>query len=270
MKTLIVGISRSGTSALYFKLKQALPDSTWCLYEPPRFDPSDPGGSPNVLAKILIGPPSDFDYTSFREFDKKIMIVRDPRDNIVSQLLYAPCATESLRRDKAKIAVFIKALLSKEAAPRSISVLDLFDMFFHLIGRQEWLCQSSALYEIALDFHHSNDDFIIYKYEDFIAGRHAVIEKYLDLALPGGEVEVAAQYEHVVRTKAANNWQNWFTADDVDHFRPRLSSFMRAYNYPDEWTLAAEPRIKPEHGSEFVRRSIAIRSGQNGNSAIHG
>src|SRR5258708_35181889 len=101
MKTLIVGIARSGTSALYFKLKQALPETTCCLYEPPCFDPSDPGGSPNVLAKIVIGPPGEFDYTSFREFDKKIMIVRDPRDNVVSGVLYGPCATEVFRRDKA-------------------------------------------------------------------------------------------------------------------------------------------------------------------------
>ena len=66
MKTLIVGIARSGTSALYFKLKQALPESTWCLYEPARFDPTDPGSSANVLAKIVIGRPGAFDYTSFR------------------------------------------------------------------------------------------------------------------------------------------------------------------------------------------------------------
>jgi hypothetical protein len=106
MKTLIVGIARSGTSALYFKLKQALPETTWCLYEPPCFDSSDPGGSPSVLAKIVIGPPGEFDYTSFRDFDKKIMIVRDPRDNVVSRVLYGPCATEVFRRDKAKIARF--------------------------------------------------------------------------------------------------------------------------------------------------------------------
>jgi hypothetical protein len=40
-KTLIVGIARSGTSALYFKLREALPPTTWCLFEPREIDPSE-------------------------------------------------------------------------------------------------------------------------------------------------------------------------------------------------------------------------------------
>jgi hypothetical protein len=259
MKTLIVGIARSGTSALYFKLRQALPETTWCLYEPPCFDPLDPGGSPNVLAKIVIGPPGEFDCTSFRQFDKKIMIVRDPRDNVISRVLYGPCATEVFRRDKAKIAVFTRALLCKEDNPGSISVLELIELFRHLIGRNS-ARQPSLLFDLALDLHRTNNDFLVYKYEDFIAGRYAAIEDYLGIELPGGDADVTAQYEHVVGTKAANDWKNWFTADDVEYFRPYLASFMRAYDYPDDWTLAAEPHISPEHGSEFVRRSVAIRS----------
>jgi hypothetical protein len=259
MRTLIVGIARSGTSALYFKLKQALPNTTWCLFEPPRFDPSDPGASADVLAKIVIGPPDDFDYTSFRAFDKKVMIVRDPRDNVVSRLLYGPCATEVFRKDKAKVAVFIRALLCKEADPRSVSVLDLIELFYHLIGRK-LAVRPSALHDLALDFHRTNNDFFVCKYEDFIAGRYAAVENYLGIELPGGDADVTAQYEHVVRTKAANDWKNWFTADDVAEFQPRLSSFMSAYGYPDDWLLAEEPSLCPQHGSEFVRRSVAMRN----------
>jgi hypothetical protein len=259
MKILIVGIARSGTSALYFKLKEALPEATWCLYEPPRFDPSDPGGSPDVLAKIVIGPPGEFDYTSFREFDKKIMIVRDPRDNIVSRILYRPCATEAFRKDKAKIAVFINALLCKESDPHSISVVALIELF-RLLNGSDGPLRPTLCHDLALDFHRANDEFVVCKYEDFIAGRYGTIEDYLDIAMPSGEAAVTAQYEHVVRAKMANDWKNWFTAEDVAYFRPRLAAFMRAYAYPDNWALAAEPHISPAHGSEFVRRSITIRN----------
>lgn len=259
MKTLIVGIARSGTSALYFKLKKALPESTWCLYEPAHFDPSDPGSSANVLAKIVIGRPGEFDYASFRQFDKKIMMVRDPRDNIVSRILYAPCATEAFRTDEAKVAAFTDALLRKEADPRSISVVALSDLFRRLNGLGG-ASRPTMLHDLALDFHRANDDFTVCTYEDLIAGVYAAIEDYLGIALPGGEADVTAQYEHVVRTKGANDWKNWFTADDVAYFRPRLAAFMRAYGYADDWTLAAEPHISPAHGSEFVWRSIALRS----------
>jgi hypothetical protein len=113
---------------------------------------------------------------------------------------------------------------------------------------------------MALDFHRANDDFVVYTYEDFIAGRCAAIENDLDITLASGEADVTSQYGHVVRTKTAKDWRNWFTADDVAYFRPRLAAFVRAYGYADDWALAAEPHISPAYDSEFVRRSIAIRN----------
>jgi len=86
MRTLITGIARSGTSALYFKLRDALPETTWCLFEPRHIDAAHLYRHPDVLAKVIIGPPADFDYEPYRGFDPKIMIVRDPRDNLVSRL----------------------------------------------------------------------------------------------------------------------------------------------------------------------------------------
>ena len=258
MKILIVGLARSGTSALYFKIKEALPKNTWCLYEPQRFDPSDPGGAPEVLAKILIAPPNIFDYPSFRDFDKRIMIVRDPRDSLVSRILYRPCGSQAFRGNEAKVAAFTEALRRKEADPRSISLLALIDLFGRLIG-EDWLPRVTMLTGLALEFHRNNGGFFVYKYEDLVARSYAAIEDYLGIVLPLGEADVAPQYQHVVRTKAAHDWQNWFTAEDVAFFRPHLASYMRAYGYPDDWTLADEPRIRPEHGSEFVQRSVALR-----------
>jgi hypothetical protein len=258
VKTLIVGIARSGTSALYFKLKQALPETTWCLYEPVRFDPSDPGGSPNVLAKILIGSPDALDFTRFRDFDKKILIVRDPRDNLVSRLLYIPCGRLEIRGNDAKLAAYIDALRGKEADPRSISLRALLDFTYRLSG----LPQPDP-YNLALDFHRKNDGFVVYKYEDLIARRYEALETYLDVRLSAGEAQVPAQYRHVVRTKAAGNWWHWFTADDVQYFRPRLAPFMAAYGYGDDWALAETPHISPAYASEFVERSVAARRRQD-------
>jgi hypothetical protein len=259
MRALITGIARSGTSALYFKLKQALPETTWCLFEPPQFDAADLYRQPDVLAKVVIGPPADFDYAPFRGFERKIMIVRDPRDNLVSRLLYHPCGTAAFREDETKVVTFINALRLKEADPRSVPVMALIDLTHVLTGyyRLDW---STLLYDVALDFHRANDDFVVYKYEDFVAGRYAVLEDYLQIQLPAGEADVTAQYRHVERTKATNSWRDWFTADDVAYFRSRLSSFMTAYGYADDWTLAAEPQISPAHGSDFVRRSVAQRN----------
>jgi hypothetical protein len=51
MRTLITGIARSGTLALYFKLKEALPETTWYLFEPRHIDAADLHLHPDVLAK---------------------------------------------------------------------------------------------------------------------------------------------------------------------------------------------------------------------------
>jgi hypothetical protein len=138
-------------------------------------------------------------------------------------------------------------------------MLEIIALFSRLTG-QDWAMRLSSLYDLALDFHRTNGGFLVHTYEDFIAGRYAAIEDYLDIALPSGEADVTAQYEHVVRTKGANDWRNWFTAEDVAYFRPHLTAFMSAYGYPDDWALAVEPHISPAHGSEFVRRSIVLRS----------
>jgi hypothetical protein len=255
MKTLIVGLARSGTSALLFKLKDALPPTTLSLFEPSAFDPSHPTTSENVLVKILIGSQI---FGSFRDFDKKILLVRDPRDNLVSRLLYHPTGMAALRNDQTKMDTFVEALRDKEADPGSISFRGLFDLAFRLSGRYR-PDRAVELYTTALDFHCEHQDLFVYKYEDFIIGRYAAIESYLGTALTAGEATVAAPYQHVERAKAANDWKHWFTADDVSYFRPRLSAYMDAYGYVDDWTLVDEPHIHPQHGSEFVRRSVAMR-----------
>src|SRR5271156_672070 len=273
MKILIVGLARSGTTALYFKIRQALPDKTWCLYEPSRFDPSDPGAAPDVLAKILISHTADFDYASFHDFDKRILIVRDPRDHLVSRLLYRACSDSKFRQDDTNVARFIDTVRDKEANPRSISLLDLLDRYNALSGQRRASPDASlnavprswatGSYSVALDFHRKHNGLFTYKYEDFVAGNHLAVEQYLGTDLPGGEAAVTAAYGHVARTKSANDWKNWFTEEDVAFFRPHLAAYMRAYGYPDDWTPADEPLIRPEHGSEFVRRSVALRRQQD-------
>jgi hypothetical protein len=262
VKIIITGIGRSGTSALFSKLQQALPPTTWCLFEPSELDPSALVAVPDVLAKILIGAPYLSDPAGLRAFDKKILIVRDPRDNLVSRLLYRPCGTAEIRSDEVKVAAFIDALRAKEADPRSISMQALFELTYSLSGPYH-PDRATALQALALDFHRNNDGLVVCKYEDFIAGRHAIIENYLGIRLPDGEAPVPAPYRHAARTKAAGDWRHWFTADDVTFFRPRLEPFMAAYGYADDWTLAADPQIDPGQSSDFVRRSVAARRQQD-------
>ena len=114
-------------------------------------------------------------------------------------------------------------------------------------------------YELALDFHREQGEFLVYKYEDLVAGRYAPVEQLLGLALPPGEAVPAPQYEHVARTKGSGDWRNWFAAEDVAYFRPFMLPYLSRYAYPDDWSLASEPSIRPEHASEYVLRTVGHR-----------
>jgi hypothetical protein len=53
VKVVINGLAKSGTIALFFTIKQAMPPDTRHLFEPKRFD-AGMRAETNVLAKILI------------------------------------------------------------------------------------------------------------------------------------------------------------------------------------------------------------------------
>jgi len=268
LKILIAGLAKSGTTALLFKLKRALPTDALCLFEPKRFDQSTVSEKRDVIAKILIGAPDAFDYPSFRGFDRRILLVRDPRDQLVSRFLYRACSDPEFRNDDAKVTALVETMRQKEANPASISLLALVDRYNELRDRGRPATRppvgpsriwGTLSFPMALSFHRQEGEFLIYKYEDLVAEIYTPLEDYLGMRLPPGTAVVAEQYDHVRRTKDAGDWAHWFTASDIELFRPYLLPYMLEYGYEDNWTLAPVPRISAEHASEFVLRSVALR-----------
>src|SRR5690242_6535868 len=126
MKVVIAGLGKSGTTALFFTVKQSMPPDTHHLFEPSRFDARS-GTASNVLAKILIRDGGVTDYASFDDFEKKILIIRDPRDIIVSRVLYDIYNAPDACRDDVKVDAFVRLLRRKEAEPHNVSLLEIID-----------------------------------------------------------------------------------------------------------------------------------------------
>lgn len=177
-KIVVMGLGRTGTTALFFTLKQAMAADTYCLFEPRSFV-APPGHTPHVLAKVLIGHNRDVDISGFQDFDKKLFLIRDPRDTLVSRVLY-----------------------------------DSYN-------------------------------------ETTIVG----------FAVGPDVATVSAEFGRVVRTKKDGDRRNWLTPADVDFFRPWFTPYLAYDAYPDDWTLPAQPRIPPEHGSAYVLRLVKERRG---------
>ena len=269
MKIVIFGLAKSGTTALFYKIKNSLPADAVCLFEPRSFDAEKVKDSRlrwlsrgkrerDTLAKVLpFRPHHAVDVESFSHFEKQILIVRDPRDRFISRLLYGIYDSEIVR-DELKIKVLVATLEQKEADPRSVALKTLLQLVTAQNGQgfsfDEWtrayVCHSIVR---PLEFHQEREHLFIFKYEDLVDGHFVELEEYLGRPLQG-EARVAPEFNRVTRTRSYGGWRDWFTEEDVDFLRPLMQPYLDCYYPGADWNLKAVPSISSEHGSRYVLR----------------
>ena len=250
LKIVIAGAGKSGTTALYYALKQSLPKDYVYKFEPVQYVPKRAGEG--VLAKVIISKvkrPEDFD-----RFDKRIYLIRDPRDIVVSDLLYRLFNLND-PVDREKLDHFLSGVEQKRRDPSSISLLELQSRLFQLFGTIGVDRHSSFLSTGA--FWSGNPNYFVYKYEDLIAERFDQLEQYLGFRINfSGEVD--ARHRRVERTKEAGGWRDWFTPVDVEFYRPLFQEFLVKYDYELDWTLNPNPRIAAEHSTLYVDKMLEL------------
>ena len=252
---LIAGLAKSGTTALFYKIKEVMPADTYCMFEPKQFDATEAAGKDSLLAKVLL---VGTEPETFNHFKKKILIVRDPRDRIVSGALYRVFNAPEFCKNEAKVAEFVDALCKKEASPSSVSTLELIQLGDRLIGTEHLPLIADAV-KTLVTFRRAHPDFFIYRYDDLVLGKFDELSRYLGIELSDEKPTVAAELSRVTRTQGSGDWQHWFAAEDVAYFRPLLESYMRELGYDDDWILASEPYIAPVHASEYVTQIVKDR-----------
>src|SRR3989344_2209096 len=123
---LILGFSKTGTTALYYKLLNSLPANTKGLFEPKQFVPELEDDKRPLLAKVIVDSYLNNDIDSFNNFDKKILIIRDPRDRLISMLLYF-LRDRGILCDETLIKYYFELIKKKQENPDSVSIIDLVD-----------------------------------------------------------------------------------------------------------------------------------------------
>lgn len=256
----IFGQYKTGTTALFYQILGALPADTKTLFEPTRYAglPSDRGIS--VLAKVMLRPaeaPDQVRYEDFTGFPYRVLLLRDPRDRIISETLFAVHATPQIYQSRSNLAHILEWLRRKENAPRSLSVVTIRREILQLAGesiaenRQERLDRHQYVY----DFEDRLGDHLRLKYEDMVDGRIAPLEAYLGLSFDR-QVEVGCEHDHVTRTKGHGDWRNWFLEEDVEYFKPIVSSYMERFGYLADWRISKNPVICEAHCSGYVARTV--------------
>ncbi len=254
LSVVVVGAAKSGTSALFSAIRSS---GHWLAI----YETNHQGqvhfltthSAPRRVTKVLLSRVVErgLDLTGF---DHRVHIVRDPRDMLVSWMLFRPLLGGSARNPEF-LSEFCGALRRKEADPRSVPLAELEDVYRrHGVGRpfaerfERAFADEDTVCERYPDLHRI-------RYEDFLAGEVADLARQIGVPVRT-EVSVGQHIAHNERAKTAGGWRHWFTPPDVDTYRPLFEAQLRRHDYELDWTLEAAPRIDPETGSRYVEKNL--------------
>lgn len=260
-RILLAGLAKSGTTALYFRIKNSMPMDTQGFFEPREFSVFDEIRRTHLplIAKVLTPLPDEFKPHLHEFFSHRVLIVRDPRDVVVSSLLYNSAYTYLWRYPLEQIRVSLSLLRRKEQDSASVSLLSLFSTLRDDFTCSEFAAFASRMLAAVAELAEPQFGFFVVTYEDMVAGRLAALERYLGFPLTGKD-DIDQEFRRVERTKSSGLWKDWFIAEDVAYFRPLLDTFLRRFGYDaDDWSPSPRPNILPVHCSEYVRRVLNER-----------
>jgi hypothetical protein len=263
MKILILGLGKSGTTAMVYKVAGGLPNCH-------AFSGGQPGkhtgNYENAVYKHTYEERKGKSFDLYKEhlkkesYDRKIWMARDPRDAAVSRMLYR--WHKGHKGSKKQCEAHLERVLKKEKDPASISFAELC----RYSGRNAWPRSIEDVVDqerVRYDRMHAfvkelGDDWFLFKYEDMIDGNFESLNEYLGFAVKAdGEVPASTGKAKVVRKKASGDWRQWFTEQDVELFKPAYRNYMELIGYDlDDWALDENAVIEPEYSSVYMQNLL--------------
>ena len=193
---LILSMAKSGSTICYQIIKESLPQDAVSFFEPATCQPEDPGAlrAKFVVSKVLFTPSNGLDHYGPQAcgfFNKRIYLQRDPRDLLVSALLYFPFHL-AITSDFWRFAQFVSALRAKEKEPGSVSLVDLFkfDLDGYYVQRHNECPRLPSVESFLTTLQFSQDvarmhgsEAFRLRYEDLVDRRLGPLEEYLGFPL---------------------------------------------------------------------------------------
>ncbi|MCH7789193.1 MAG: hypothetical protein IH940_07085 [Acidobacteria bacterium] len=252
MRVLIVGQPKSGTTALMTAVVKGL-ESTGVevatLFEPGNLLVQDLDVAPLVAKKLLVGLGPN-EHAAFYAFDKRVLLMRDPRDRLISVMLYDIYGRPEALSDG--VQRWLDALRRKEADPGSVGVLDLLYTYWELtdVNLLQWF--ANTLVSEQRFFNTRADRFHVVRYEDLVTGNIAALCEYLGFAIEASP-EISGPEARVTRSRAAGEWRQWVLPSDLLVLRPLMQQTMKRLGFTDmSWAVDSQPALDPALGSEYV------------------
>ena len=258
MKVLILARSKSGTTALLYKLAAAQPELK--TFSGGALDKAVNIDGDAVIKFTLSGQKGrsfeDFrDHLSKTEYDRKIWIARDPRDNSISRLLFS--WYRGFRVNKIQYRTFINLIEKKEQNPESVPFSELMRYrseplepvsISKVIDDERRSCDQ--MYRFVNEL---KDDWFIFKYEDLVEGNFSELNNYLGFEVKA-EDNIDKYTQKVARKKSTGDWRHWYTEEDIKLFRSVYTPYMNLIGYDSsDWVLPATQLIEPEYASLYLK-----------------
>ena len=255
MHYLISGLAKSGTTRLFAQLQRALAASGREVAT--SFEPYEDEALRAVLAKagptltkVLIGRVKA-ENAPVADFDRHVMIFRDPRDQFLSTLLYLFYDFQVSGDADAYRAAYA-ALEAKIADPEGIASTELYSEIARLAGRAP-VGVFRKLHDVQREFEAAFQPYPL-RYESLVDGEElGALEDFLGLELENRAVQVPSDYARVARSRSYGEWRRWFNEADVAFARREWGAHMEALGYDVEEALSELP-IEPASSLEYVRQ----------------
>ena len=252
LKILVVGLAKSGTSILTYRIADGMGEHK--LF----FEPKANMGlvdvdihkqitaNPRMLSKSLFYPNVKNNLNNIgRLYDKKIWIVRDPRDHLISTFFYRWRHTGQYKKET--FDACLELVKKKEAKPGSVSFMKILNTAQYDVAHfsKQYAKVAQVLSKVKLNW-------FVLSYEDFVDNKVEHLNTYLGIKV-NTEAGVDPSLKRVERSKAYGNWRSWFTQDDVKALKPILNSKLKALGYDEsDWNLDKKPKLSSKQGSEYM------------------
>ena len=264
--TLVHGLAKSGTTALFSRIRNSMPaDVVVESFEPPNIETIKKAHEEArrkqapLLVKVLHASVLEdlgANEENRRIFDKIVLIVRDPRDILVSATLYGGSYHGLWRRSPHAVARALALLRQRErGVPVPLGRLHEALTREPLDSRIASLVEGiNACREAIKGF--DNSRVFTIPYENFVTNDLDDLAGFFGYPLTGSG-DVDPKFSRVTRTKSSGDWRRWITPDDVPILQNALKDILPTLGYdPDDWALEENAEIEPAHASEYVFRLL--------------
>ena len=258
MKTLILALARSGSSALYHLIHDNLPNDKQGFFEPR--DKNDWESIIDSLnsfkyytVKSIIRPYLRTKTNYIKYFNKNIILVRDPRDNLVSRLLFR-LISPNFQKNFDQCVHIYKLLEKKVESPSSISLVTIFKCMEET-GLMENFIENRVQenLDLLLGIYKKNQNSFVFKYENIIDKKLSTLSEYLDIEFN----PIIKEIPRIKREGKKGNWKNWFTDEDVEYFMPRMCHFIDFFGYSNNWEISVDPKIEKMYSLNYIENNFA-------------